>query len=149
MRGQRDDLARSSPALVRLPGPYTSLPATRRSGENNSGDTYLHRRWTICFFGREKRRSSNRVRDRRGRERPAGGTTADLADERYDAPEAAGGDVLLRGLSMVHDEEELLARSGPMFEGLCEYGKRAKGAKNMKWVTRERPKTNRIACPWL
>jgi hypothetical protein len=34
---------------------------------------------------------------------------ADLADERFDAPEAAGLDVLLRGLSMVRDDDELLA----------------------------------------
>ena len=50
---------------------------------------------------------------------------ADLADERYDAPEAAGLDVLLRGLSMVRDHEELLALSGPLFDGLYEYRKRA------------------------
>ena len=36
---------------------------------------------------------------------------ADLADERYDAPEAPGLDVLLRGLSMVRDDDELLALS--------------------------------------
>jgi len=50
---------------------------------------------------------------------------ADLADERYDAPEAPGLDVLLRGLSMVRDDEELLAHSGPLFDGLYEYRKRA------------------------
>ena len=50
---------------------------------------------------------------------------ADLADERYDAPEAAGLDVLLRGLSMVRDDNELLALSGPLFDGLYEYRKRA------------------------
>ena len=50
---------------------------------------------------------------------------ADLADERYDAPEAAGLDVLLRGLSMVRDDEELLTLSGPLFDGLYEYRKRA------------------------
>src|SRR6266540_2936641 len=50
---------------------------------------------------------------------------ADLADERYDAPEASGLDVLLRGLSMVRDDEELLALSGPLFDGLYEYRKRA------------------------
>src|SRR5438876_8376242 len=43
---------------------------------------------------------------------------ADLADERYDAPEAPGLDVLLRGLSMVCEDEELLALSGPLFDGL-------------------------------
>ncbi len=50
---------------------------------------------------------------------------ADLADERYDAPEAAGLDVLLRGLSMTHDDDELLALSGPLFDGLYEYLRRA------------------------
>jgi hypothetical protein len=50
---------------------------------------------------------------------------ADLGDERYDAPEAPGLDVLLRGLSMVRDDEELLALSGPLFDGLYEYRKRA------------------------
>ncbi len=50
---------------------------------------------------------------------------ADLADERYDAPEAPGFDVLVRGLSMVRDDEELLALSAPLFDGLYEYRKRA------------------------
>src|ERR687888_1218410 len=50
---------------------------------------------------------------------------ADLGDERYDAPEAAGLDDLLRGLSMVHDDDALLALSAPLFDGLYEYRKRA------------------------
>jgi hypothetical protein len=50
---------------------------------------------------------------------------ADLADERYDAPEAPGLDVLLRGLSMIHDDEEVLALTGPLFDGLYEFKKRA------------------------
>ena len=50
---------------------------------------------------------------------------ADLADERYDAPEAPGLDVLMRGLSMVRDDDELLALSAPLFDGLYEYRKRA------------------------
>jgi hypothetical protein len=50
---------------------------------------------------------------------------ADLDDERYDAPEAPGLDVLLRGLSMVRDDEEVLAISGPLFDGLYEYRARA------------------------
>jgi hypothetical protein len=50
---------------------------------------------------------------------------ADLGDERYDAPEAAGADVLMRGLSMVRGDDELLALSGPLFDGLYEYRKRA------------------------
>ncbi len=50
---------------------------------------------------------------------------ADLADERYDAPEAPGLDVLLRGLSMVRGDDEVLAISGPLFDGLYEYRSRA------------------------
>jgi hypothetical protein len=50
---------------------------------------------------------------------------ADLADEMYDAPEARGLDVLLRGLSMVRGDEEVLAISGPLLDGLYEYRSRA------------------------
>ena len=50
---------------------------------------------------------------------------ADLADERYDVPEAAGVDVLLRGLSLVSDDDELIALSGRLFDGLYEYRRRA------------------------
>jgi hypothetical protein len=50
---------------------------------------------------------------------------ADLGDERYDAPEAAGLDVLLRGLSMTNDDETMLTLSGPLFDGLYEFKKRA------------------------
>jgi hypothetical protein len=46
---------------------------------------------------------------------------ADLADERFDAPEAPGLDVLIRGLSMVRGDEEILALTGPLFDGLYEY----------------------------
>ena len=50
---------------------------------------------------------------------------ADLDDERYDAPEAPGLDVVLRGLSMVCDDETVLAVTGPLFDGLYEYHRRA------------------------
>ena len=50
---------------------------------------------------------------------------ADLEDERYDAPEARGLDVLLRGLSMVRSDHEVLELSGPLYDGLYEYLKRA------------------------
>jgi len=50
---------------------------------------------------------------------------ADLEDERYDAPEAPGIDVVLRGLSMVRSDEEMLALSAPIYDGLYEYFKRA------------------------
>ncbi|WP_229069073.1 chromate resistance protein ChrB domain-containing protein [Actinoplanes sp. DH11] len=50
---------------------------------------------------------------------------ADLADERYDAPEGPGLDVILRGLSMICDDEQVLALTGPLFDGLYEYQRRA------------------------
>jgi hypothetical protein len=50
---------------------------------------------------------------------------ADLADDRYDAPEAPGLDVLLRGLSMVRGDAEVLALTGPLFDGLYEHRRRA------------------------
>ena len=50
---------------------------------------------------------------------------ADLGDERYDAPEAPGLDVLLRGLSLIRDDEELLALASELFDGLYEYRQRA------------------------
>jgi hypothetical protein len=50
---------------------------------------------------------------------------ADLGDERYHAPEAPGLDVVIRGLSMVAGDDEVLERTGPLFDGLYEYLKRA------------------------
>ena len=50
---------------------------------------------------------------------------ADLADGRYDAPEARGLDVVIRGLSLIHDDDDLLALSHPLFDGLYEFRKRA------------------------
>ncbi|WP_433272584.1 chromate resistance protein ChrB domain-containing protein [Actinosynnema sp. CS-041913] len=50
---------------------------------------------------------------------------ADLDDERYDAPEAPGLDVILRGLSMIGDDEHTLAVATPIFDGLYEYYHRA------------------------
>ena len=50
---------------------------------------------------------------------------ADIGDEIYDAPEARGLDVLIRGLSMIKDDSELLEVTGPLYEGLYEYLKRA------------------------
>jgi hypothetical protein len=49
---------------------------------------------------------------------------ADLDDERYDAPEAAGLDVLLRGLSMIRDDDQMLTLTGPLFDALYEYWRR-------------------------
>ncbi len=50
---------------------------------------------------------------------------ADLEDERYEAPEARGLDVLLRGLSMVRSDHQSLEVSRPLYDGLYEYLKRA------------------------
>jgi hypothetical protein len=49
---------------------------------------------------------------------------ADLDDERFDAPEARGLDVTLRGLSMICDDPRVLELSGPLFDGLHEYYRR-------------------------
>jgi hypothetical protein len=50
---------------------------------------------------------------------------ADLDDERFHAPEAAGLDVVLRGLSMVCDDEQILTVTRSIFDGLYEYFRRA------------------------
>jgi hypothetical protein len=51
---------------------------------------------------------------------------ADLEDERYDAPEARGLDVILRGLSLVAESDEhMLGLTGPIYDGLYEYRRRA------------------------
>ncbi|HEY8836590.1 MAG TPA: chromate resistance protein ChrB domain-containing protein [Dehalococcoidia bacterium] len=42
---------------------------------------------------------------------------ADLGDERYDAPEAAGLDVLLQGLALVRSDTDVLAISETLFDG--------------------------------
>lgn len=49
---------------------------------------------------------------------------ADLDDGRYDAPEATGFDVALRGLSMVAPDERVLELTGPLFDGVYEYFRR-------------------------
>jgi hypothetical protein len=46
---------------------------------------------------------------------------ADLEDERYDAPEARGLEVLLRGLSMVRGDHEVLEHSRPLYDGLYKF----------------------------
>ena len=50
---------------------------------------------------------------------------ADLADERFDAPEARGLDVLIRGLSMTLDDDGVLEVTGPLFDGLYAFKQRA------------------------
>ncbi|GAA0265542.1 chromate resistance protein ChrB domain-containing protein [Cryptosporangium japonicum] len=50
---------------------------------------------------------------------------ADIEDERFDAPEAPGLDAVLRGLSMICDDDRVLELTGPLFDGLYEYQRRA------------------------
>jgi len=43
---------------------------------------------------------------------------ADVEDERYDAPEAAGLDSIIRGIGLVLGDAALLDASGPIYDGL-------------------------------
>jgi len=49
---------------------------------------------------------------------------ADLDDGRYDAPEAPGFDVALRGLSMVAGGHRVLELTSPLFDGAYEFFRR-------------------------
>jgi hypothetical protein len=50
---------------------------------------------------------------------------ADLEDQRYDAPEAPGLDMALRGLAMTCGDDDIVRITGPVFDGIYEYCKRA------------------------
>ncbi|BBX41674.1 chromate resistance protein ChrB domain-containing protein [Mycobacterium simiae] len=50
---------------------------------------------------------------------------ADIDDERFDAPEAPGLDAALRGLSMVCTDDQIIEITGPIFDGLYEFFRRA------------------------
>jgi hypothetical protein len=50
---------------------------------------------------------------------------AAIEDDRFDAPEAAGLDAVLRGPSMTLDDPAVLAVTGPVSDGLYEYYRRA------------------------
>jgi hypothetical protein len=50
---------------------------------------------------------------------------ADLADDRFEAPEAIGVDVICRGLSMVRSGAEIVEIASALFDGLFEYRRRA------------------------
>jgi hypothetical protein len=50
---------------------------------------------------------------------------ADLEDDRFDAPEAPGLDALMRGLSMVREDQDVLDLSAPLYDGLYEYLRRS------------------------
>ena len=56
---------------------------------------------------------------------------ADLADDKYDAPEAPGLDVLCRGLSLITTDDEVLSITRTLFDGLYEHQRLALlGGKN-------------------
>lgn len=46
---------------------------------------------------------------------------ADIEDERYDAPEAAGVDAIVRGLGSLHDDAELIRLTEPIYDGLAAF----------------------------
>src|SRR5262245_20170436 len=50
---------------------------------------------------------------------------ADLEDERYDAPEAPGFDLILRALSVAHTDAEVLALTGSVFDAVYAYLRRS------------------------
>ena len=50
---------------------------------------------------------------------------ADVADGRFDAPEAIGLDVVCRGLSMVRGDDDVLVAAAVLFDGLYEYRRQA------------------------
>jgi hypothetical protein len=50
---------------------------------------------------------------------------ADVEDEHYDAPEAAGFDLILRALSVVYDDERVLELTAPIFDAVYEYLRRS------------------------
>ncbi len=50
---------------------------------------------------------------------------ADIDDERFDAPESRGLDVMIRGMSMTTSDDRLIELTAPIYDGLYEYLKRA------------------------
>lgn len=50
---------------------------------------------------------------------------ADLEDELYDAPEAAGFDLILRALSMAHGDDAVLSMTAPIFDAVHDYIRRS------------------------
>lgn len=55
---------------------------------------------------------------------------ADLHDERYDSPEAAGLDALMRGMSMLHDDETFLELAAQVYDGFYAYCKALRELEN-------------------
>jgi hypothetical protein len=50
---------------------------------------------------------------------------ADLEDDHYDAPEAAGFDLILRALAMAHTDEEVISMTTPIFDAVYDYIRRS------------------------
>jgi hypothetical protein len=50
---------------------------------------------------------------------------ADLDDQRYDAPEAPGLDMILRGLSITRGDDEIVRLTAPLFDAIYEYCRQA------------------------
>ncbi|HET7690615.1 MAG TPA: chromate resistance protein ChrB domain-containing protein [Nocardioidaceae bacterium] len=50
---------------------------------------------------------------------------ADLEDDRYDAPEAPGFDLILRALSVSHADDDVLDLTRPLFDATYEYLRRS------------------------
>lgn len=46
---------------------------------------------------------------------------ADVEDDRFDAPEAAGLDAIIRGLTLIHDDESVRRITNEIFNGLYRY----------------------------
>jgi hypothetical protein len=58
---------------------------------------------------------------------------ADVDDDRFDAPEARGLDVVIRGMGLVYtDDEQLLAATAPVFDGLYEHCRRGAAANSAR-----------------
>ncbi len=49
---------------------------------------------------------------------------ADLEDDHYDAPEAPGFDLILRALSLAHDDVTVLTMTGPLFDAVYAFLRR-------------------------
>ncbi|XKH56227.1 chromate resistance protein [Citricoccus nitrophenolicus] len=50
---------------------------------------------------------------------------ADLEDDHYDAPEAAGFDLILRALALAHPDDEVLSMTIPVFDAVYGYIRRS------------------------
>jgi hypothetical protein len=50
---------------------------------------------------------------------------ADIEDEQYDAPEAPGFDLILRALSVAHDDPTVLQLTAPIFDAVHGYVRRS------------------------